>query len=243
MRFPSFTALSQALGSRVTRRSGIAATLAGFAAALADNLADARVQIPPTCRSVGMQCAIGDECCSGRCIAKLDGTSRCARKTSNRKRKSHGKQRHHDNGPAPITCLPEQLICDRTCVDVSPIHCHSCEANCVAAGAYCEAYGCVCPSGFKIDQNGRCVCASNVAGGCPITLDTVGNYNLYIGWNSYFTIITEGDLQNCQFYTPSGVTLVNQSDQTWEFKMNNATGYNIGSSCSTSVYVNGLIFA
>ncbi len=107
MRFPSFTALSQALGSRVTRRSGIAATLAGFAAALADNLADARVQIPPTCRSVGMQCAIGDECCSGRCIAKADGTSRCARKTSNRKKKNKS-----GGGSTPPPVPPPPPICN-----------------------------------------------------------------------------------------------------------------------------------
>ena len=226
-----------------SRRTAVAALLAAVAGVRSIILTKAVVVVPPDCGGTGMQCTAGDECCSGRCIAKLDGTSRCARKTSNRKRKSHGKQRHHDRGPAPITCLPEQLVCDRTCVDVSPIHCHSCDANCVATGSFCEAYGCVCPSGFTIDQDGRCVCQSNVAGGCPITLNTAGNYNFYIGWNSYFTIITEGDLQNCQFYTPTGVTLVNQSDQTWEFKMNNATGYNIGSNCNTSVYVNGLILA
>lgn len=234
-----FDMLTRRLASR---RTALAAFLAGVAGARSIASTKAVVVVPPDCGGTGMQCTSGDECCSGRCVQKLDGTSRCARKTSNRK--PQGRSRNHRGSHRdPITCPPGQLACNRECIDVSPIHCHSCDANCVATGSYCEANGCVCPSGFKIDQNGRCVCASNVAGGCPITLDTVGNYNLYIGWNSYFTIITEGDLQNCQFYTPSGVTLVNQSDQTWEFKMNNATGYNIGSSCSTSVYVNGLIFA
>ncbi|MFM8594666.1 MAG: hypothetical protein ACKOCK_09790 [Chloroflexota bacterium] len=104
MRRASLAALSQTLGTRLTRRTGIAATLTGFAAALAGTLAEARVQIPPTCRSVGMQCATGDECCSGRCIMKSDGTSRCARKTSNRKKKKNGGGSTTPVGPTCTVC-------------------------------------------------------------------------------------------------------------------------------------------
>lgn len=47
-----------------------------------------------------MQCVTGDECCSGRCIAKDDGTSRCARKTSNPKKKGGEKKgKHPASGP------------------------------------------------------------------------------------------------------------------------------------------------
>ena len=104
MRRASLAALSLTLGTRLTRRTGIAATLTGFAAALAGTLAEARVQIPPTCRSVGMQCATGDECCSGRCIVKSDGTSRCARKTSNRKKKNKGSGSTTPAGPTCTVC-------------------------------------------------------------------------------------------------------------------------------------------
>lgn len=38
-----------------------------------------------------MECSVVDECCSGRCIAKDDATSRCARKSLNRKKRSCGK--------------------------------------------------------------------------------------------------------------------------------------------------------
>ena len=59
---------------------------------------EARVHFPPTCRGVGMQCANGDECRSGRCIPKSDGAPRCARTTSNRKNKLGGK------GSPSLTC-------------------------------------------------------------------------------------------------------------------------------------------
>jgi len=82
-----------------SRRAGLKGLIAGLVGILGFSGAEARVQVPPTCRGVGMQCTLGAECCSGRCIAKADGTSRCARKTSNRKK--NGTKKSADSGPPP----------------------------------------------------------------------------------------------------------------------------------------------
>ena len=101
----TFDRLARRLSGSLDRRTGLKGLLAGLTGILGFSAAEARVQIPPTCRGVGMQCIAGDECCSGRCIAKDDGTSRCARKTSNRKKKHGGK------GSTSLTCT----VCANGC--------------------------------------------------------------------------------------------------------------------------------
>lgn len=91
----SFDHLAKQLGGALTRRNGVKAILATIATTLGVKATAARITIPPTCRNAGSACAVDDDCCSGRCIAKSDGKSRCARTTSNR-----GKREHR--GPSPV---------------------------------------------------------------------------------------------------------------------------------------------
>lgn len=85
----------------LSRRTGAKAMLASIATILGVKAAAARITIPPTCRNAGSTCAEDDDCCSGRCIAKRDGRSRCARTTSNRsKRDTRGNSK--DRRPSPV---------------------------------------------------------------------------------------------------------------------------------------------
>ena len=86
------------IGLPLSRRTSAKAILATIATTLGVKAAAARITIPPTCRNAGSTCAEDDDCCSGRCIAKSDGKSRCARTTSNRGKRD---KREH-RGPSPV---------------------------------------------------------------------------------------------------------------------------------------------
>ena len=83
----SFDRISRRLAVTTSRRGGVAALVAGALGIAGISAAEAVVPVPPVCRATGMECLEGIPCCSSRCIVKFDGTSRCARKTSNRKPK------------------------------------------------------------------------------------------------------------------------------------------------------------
>ena len=92
----SFDRITRRLAVTTTRRGGVAALVAGALGIAGISAAEAVVPVPPVCRSTNMECTDGAQCCSGRCIAKRlksGGGSRCARKTSNRKKKEEDKTR------------------------------------------------------------------------------------------------------------------------------------------------------
>lgn len=83
----SFDRLTRRLAVTTSRRGGIAAIVAGALGIAGISAAEAVITGPPGCGATGRLCASGDDCCSLRCIAKRDGTMRCARTSSNRKKK------------------------------------------------------------------------------------------------------------------------------------------------------------
>ncbi len=99
----SFDRITRRLAVTTSRRRGLAALVAGALGIAGISAAEAVVPIPPDCRATGMECVEGIPCCSGRCILKFDGTSRCARKTSNRKPKEKESE----------TCLSRGEQCER----------------------------------------------------------------------------------------------------------------------------------
>ena len=107
----TFDGLTRRINTAVSRRTGIFGALAGFAA-IATRSASARVDVPPDCRGTGTQCTDGSECCSGRCIPKADGTMRCARTASNKKKGGGGK-----NGNAPLQCTVCASGCPFTSIE------------------------------------------------------------------------------------------------------------------------------
>ncbi len=108
----SFDHLAKRLGASVSRRASLAGIIGAVAGLAGISHTDAGVARPPVdCRSTGMQCNSSDECCSTRCIAKADGTSRCARKTSNRKKK-HGAKNGGGSTPVPG---PNCTVCANGC--------------------------------------------------------------------------------------------------------------------------------
>ena len=107
----TFDQFTRRLGGSLDRRTGLKGLLAGLTGIFGISAAEARVQVPPICGGTGMQCASGDECCSGRCIVKSDGTSRCARTPSNRKKK---KKKGGGGGSAPVP-PPDCTVCANGC--------------------------------------------------------------------------------------------------------------------------------
>ena len=99
----AFDRLARQFGGSLDRRTGIKGLLAGLTGILGISAAEARIPVPPLCRSTGMECSDNVPCCSGRCIVKSDGTSRCARKTSNRKKKKEEKD--DKGGGGGDTCI------------------------------------------------------------------------------------------------------------------------------------------
>lgn len=104
----SFDRITRRLAVTTSRRGGVAALVAGALGIAGISAADARLQIPPTCGGAGSSCSGGDQCCSGRCVMKSDGFSRCARTTSNRpdKKKDKKKKKHGE------TCRGEEDSCN-----------------------------------------------------------------------------------------------------------------------------------
>lgn len=103
----SFDRLSRRFAATTNRREGVAALLAGTLGVIGVSSASAVVPVPPVCRSTGMECSDSIPCCSGRCILKRDGTSRCARKSSNRKRHGNSGKGDHSGKPNVCTSLLE----------------------------------------------------------------------------------------------------------------------------------------
>ena len=104
----SFDRITRRLAVTTTRRGGVAALVAGALGIAGISAADARLQIPPTCGGAGSSCTGGDQCCSGRCVMKSDGFSRCARTTSNRPDKKKKKKKKGSGGE---TCIGEDDDC------------------------------------------------------------------------------------------------------------------------------------
>ncbi len=116
MAIPTIDFLTRNLRHGVNRRTGIFGFLGGLAGIAGVSSVEATIAKPPVdCRSTGMQCLTGAECCSGRCITKSDGTARCARKTSNRKKKHGGK----NGGSTPVPPPPPGPTCT-VCADGCP---------------------------------------------------------------------------------------------------------------------------
>ena len=110
----SFDRITRRLAVTTSRRSGVAAIVAGALGIAGISAAEAVVPVPPVCRSTGSECTDGAQCCSGRCIAKRlknGGGSRCARKTSNRKKK---KESEHDGACIELEapCVNDDECCD-----------------------------------------------------------------------------------------------------------------------------------
>ncbi|MFM8593526.1 MAG: hypothetical protein ACKOCK_03930, partial [Chloroflexota bacterium] len=93
---PRFAVTTQPRGGLAPQRAG-ALGIAGVSSA------DARLDLPPRCRNAGSPCQTNDVCCSGRCIAKPDGSMRCARTTTNRPKKKKKKDKA-DSGGGGVTC-------------------------------------------------------------------------------------------------------------------------------------------
>lgn len=108
----SFDRITRRLAVTATRRGGVTALIAGALGIAGITTSEAAVSVPPLCRGTGSICTDGVQCCSGRCILKADGQSRCARKTSNRKKKAKGK----DDGETCVgygeTCADQPDCCD-----------------------------------------------------------------------------------------------------------------------------------
>jgi len=103
-----FDALAKALGAPVNRRWLAAAAILGLMPAQAFAEGPEAEMIPPPCRRIRQQCATGAECCSGRCVVKADGTSRCGRKHG---RKRGGAGGGRDGGGGGITCGTSGTLC------------------------------------------------------------------------------------------------------------------------------------
>lgn len=86
-----FDTLTRTLGTRTNRRAGVLGAIGamlGLVAAPATNAARkaTRRHEKLACRNAGTPCTIGDECCSGSCVAKPGGTGyRCAKRHAKKK--------------------------------------------------------------------------------------------------------------------------------------------------------------
>ncbi|MFM8594218.1 MAG: hypothetical protein ACKOCK_07500, partial [Chloroflexota bacterium] len=141
----SFDRLTRRFGVTTSRRGGVAGAL-GIAGI---STAEAVVPVPPVCRSTGMECADGIPCCSGRCIAKRDGTMRCARKTSNRKPANH-QRKNRD------ACLELTDVC--TNVDQCCTHADA-TVRCTGQDGYAE------------------VCCLSIGDSCTTSTDCCGYWD------------------------------------------------------------------
>ena len=134
MAIPTIDFLTRNLRHGVNRRTGIFGFLGGLAGIAGVSSVEATIAKPPVdCRSTGMQCLTGAECCSGRCITKSDGTARCARKTSNRKKR---KKRDAGDGAAPLQCTVCASGCPYTTIEDAIAAADSYDTITIAAGTY-----------------------------------------------------------------------------------------------------------
>ena len=179
-----------------SRRAGLKGLIAGLVGILSFSAAEARVQVPPTCGGTGMQCASGDECCSGRCILKSDGTSRCARTTSNRKKK--GMTKNADSGPPP-NCTVCASGCAHRTIEQAILHAEPGAEVTIHQGTY-RPTNIVDPQqdwAIKINKTMTVrACDENTE---PVKIVPPANKLL-------FYIANSDESDNCQF-EPIGVTL------------------------------------
>jgi len=141
----TFDRITRLLGHVTSRRTGILTTIAGLAAAGTLNLeAEAarkagRRHEKLACRNVGSQCTTGDQCCSGKCVAKETVAGTTYRCGSNRKK--HGKKKGGGGGGKPV---PGGIPTGEPCVAGSDV-CADAAASCVdyttgsggPSGTYC----------------------------------------------------------------------------------------------------------
>ena len=142
----SFDRITRRLAVTTSRRRGVIALVAGAFGLAGISAAEAVVPVPPICRSTGMECSDSIPCCSGRCIVKRDGTSRCARKTSNRKKK-HAEKNSDDKDTCIAlfdtcglgsTCC-EGLTCESDVCCVGPFWACDSDADC----CFNTVYSCI----------------------------------------------------------------------------------------------------
>ncbi|MFM8593392.1 MAG: hypothetical protein ACKOCK_03260 [Chloroflexota bacterium] len=115
----SFDRITRRLAVTTSRRGGVAALVAGALGITGISAAEAMLDLPPRCRNAGSPCQTGDVCCSGRCIAKADGSMRCARTTTNRPKKKKDKDKEESGGDCLAdgeNCTSSQQCCSATCL-------------------------------------------------------------------------------------------------------------------------------
>ena len=108
----SFDRITRRLAVTTSRRGGVAALVAGALGIAGISAAEAVVPIPPTCLATNAICTDDAQCCSGRCIPKRlknGGSARCARKTSNRKKKE--KEEDERCSPVQGSCNADTDCC------------------------------------------------------------------------------------------------------------------------------------
>ena len=132
-----FDTLTRRLGKRTNRRAGVLGTIGamlGFAAAPnADAARKAtRRHEKLACRNAGTPCTIGDECCSGSCVAKPGGTGlRCA--------KRHAKTKN--DRPEKSTCTVCARGCAYSTIEEAVVDAAPGDVVTVGPGTYIPAFG------------------------------------------------------------------------------------------------------
>lgn len=158
-----FDALVRVVGSPASRRAGLRALFGLVAVGSGTTAVDAhrganRRHENPACRSIECECTTDDECCSGRCIAKSDGTMRCARRTF------HHQKKRDVHTPS---CRPEEEPCDTSDMCCGSLICVPagfgewvCADTCLLAGSTCaDARECCQDEQQLACENHRCCAA------------------------------------------------------------------------------------
>jgi len=118
-----FDLLTRFLATRINRRWIGAAVLLSVAPAPSRAEGPDTEMIPPPCRRVRQQCASAAECCSGRCVAKADGTSRCGRKHG----RNHGHAERRDRSTCGDRLSPCSVDADCCTALICNAQSHICE--------------------------------------------------------------------------------------------------------------------
>ena len=167
----SFDRIIRRLAVTTSRRTGIAVIVSGAIGIVGISSAEAMLELPPRCRNAGSPCHTGDVCCSGRCIAKADGSMRCARTTSNRKKKNR-----NDGGDTPLPqCVAEGGACDIDDDCCGSRECSNgvCAAVCKFAGQRCATVDDCCQDGLTLSCTANRCCVAQ-GGYCTATSECCG---------------------------------------------------------------------
>lgn len=178
----SFDRISRRMAVSTSRRGGVVALVAGALGIAGFSATEAVVPVPPLCRSTGMECSDSLPCCSGRCIVKRDGTSRCARKTSNRKKKEKEKDdQGGGGGGGGDTCIAEGDACPLAgcCTDLICYPNSSASAVCKTCGEvndYCNEQTAPCCNSHTCEYRGGPgpQCCVNLGQSCNSPQDCCG---------------------------------------------------------------------